>query len=82
MFKKVSGIFMSLSLALVFTVSSQALAAEKEVSKVKYYTGIVDCPGTLSYNEDGYKGTLKWVKTVYLNKLNTTQCYYLGKVKN
>ncbi|MBU7319162.1 hypothetical protein [Paenibacillus oleatilyticus] len=82
MFKKVSGVFLSLSLALVFTVSSQALAAEKDVTEVKYYTGHVDCPNTLSYNKGGYKGTLKWFKTVWLNKLNTTQCHFSGTVKN
>ncbi|GMX64430.1 hypothetical protein Elgi_36990 [Paenibacillus elgii] len=82
MFKKVSGIFMSLSLALVFTVSSQALAAEKTVREVKNYKGHIDCPSTLSYNKDGYIGELKWGKTVYLNSLNLTQCHYGGKVYN
>ncbi|WP_139074747.1 hypothetical protein [Paenibacillus elgii] len=82
MFKKVSGVFMSLSLALVFTVSSQALAAEKEVREVKYYTGHVDCPNSIPYKSGGYKGTLFWSKTVWLNKLNTTQCHFYGTVKN
>lgn len=80
MFKKVSGVFMSLSLALVFTFSSQALAAEKEVTEVKYYKGHIDCPSTLSYNKGGYTGELKWGRTVYLNSLNLTQCHYGGKV--
>lgn len=80
MFKKVSGILLSLSLVFVFTFASQALAADwEDKTLVKYYKDGRKCPPTITHKWAGYK--LAELDLVASSKKgNDVECIYKGTI--